>query len=237
MENIWHFDEVNLYKILCPYKLKSYAKVHYQNYNKGDIIYFQEEIAQKVYLVSKGKVKIVSYNENGEEIVKAILSKGEIFGEKALLGEGKREEFALSIVDNTALCPMNIDNMYELMRNNKRFSLRIYKIIGLRMKRLERRLERLLFKDVKTRIVEFIQDLVEESGATTTQEFVLEHPYTHKDIADLVGSRRETISAILNKLKTEGILDYKRSHFRIIDYKRLKDMSSADKTTNPKNSV
>ena len=228
MENIWHFDEVNLYKILCPYKIKDYAKVHYQNYNKGDIIYFQEEIAQKVYLVNKGKVKIVSYNEAGEEIVKAILSKGEIFGEKALLGEEKREEFAVSISDNTALCPMNIDNMYELMRKNKRFSLRIYKIIGMRMKRLERRLERLLFKDVKARIIEFIKDLIEESGAAVDgSEFAIEHPYTHKDMADLIGSRRETISAILNKLKEEGILDYKRNYFRIIDYQRLKELSDS----------
>ena len=81
MKSIWFFEDVNLFKILCPHKFKQYKKTHdFSAYRKSDYIYFQEDASNKIYLIEKGKVKIGYYNENGDEIVKAILSKGELFG-------------------------------------------------------------------------------------------------------------------------------------------------------------
>ena len=92
MQSIWFFDDVNLFKVLCPHKFKAYKNDHdFDAYKKKDYIYFEEDSANKVYLIEKGKVKIGYYNDNGDEIVKAILSKGELFGEKAILGEHVRD--------------------------------------------------------------------------------------------------------------------------------------------------
>ena len=158
--SLWYFDDVNLFKILCPHKYPAYKKDHQLNlYKKRDYIYFAEDHANKIYLIDSGKVKIGYYTEEGEEVVKAILTKGEIFGEKAILGIDKRNEFAQSIDNNTSICPVSKDTMYGLMRDNVSVSFKIYKFIGLRMKRLERRLELLLFKDVRTRLLEFLNEL------------------------------------------------------------------------------
>ena len=98
MSSIWFFEDVNLFKVLCPHKFKAYKNSHSFNaYKKKDYIYFEEDAANKIYLIEKGKVKIGYYNEDGEEVVKAILTKGELFGEKAILGELKRDEFAQSL--------------------------------------------------------------------------------------------------------------------------------------------
>ena len=61
------------------------------------------------------------------EIVKAILSKGEIFGELALTGEGKREDFAMAMDDETRVCPMTIEDMQNLMKDNQVLSFKILK--------------------------------------------------------------------------------------------------------------
>ena len=149
MECIWFFEDVNLFSVLCPHKFKAYKKQHdFNSYKKNDYIYFEEDQSNKVYLIEKGKVKIGCYSENGEEIVKAILSKGELFGEKAILGETKRDEFAQSMDNNTSICPVGVDTMHSLIRDNQNFSFKIYKFIGLRLKKLERRLQLLLFKDM-----------------------------------------------------------------------------------------
>ena len=221
MSGIWYFENVNLYKVLCPHKLKRYEKNHFERYGKGDFIYFKEDLSRNIYLVSEGKVKLMYYTEDGNEIVKSLLTKGEIFGEMALLGEERRSDFALSVSEPTVLCPLSVDTMYELMRKNKRFSLIIHKIIGLRIKRLERRLEQLFFKDVKTRLAEFLYELAEEKGQQMDTHIEINHFYTHKDIADLIGSRRETVTTLLNELKEEGLIEYKRNKFSILNAEKL----------------
>jgi len=218
MNSIWFFEEVNLFSILCPHKFRAYKKDHdFDAYRKEDYIYFEEDSSNKVYLIEKGKVKIGYYNEDGGEVVKAILTRGELFGEKAILGETKRDEFAQSLDNNTSICPVGVDTMLDLMRNNKTFSFKIYKIIGFRLKRLERRLQILLFKDTKTRILEFLDELCTEYGydCEKTGDKVIKHPYTQKDIASLIGTSRPTLNIILNDFKEVGVLDFNRKEIRI----------------------
>ena len=218
MKSLWFFDDVNLFKVLCPHKFKAYKKDHnFDAYKKKDYIYFEEDTSNKVYLIEKGKVKIGYYNEDGVEVVKAILSRGELFGEKAILGEIKRDEFAQSIDNETSICPIGVQTMHDLMRNNQTFSFKVYKFIGFKFQKLERRLQLLLFKDTKTRLVEFLNELCVEYGydCEKTGDHVIKHPYTQKDIASLIGTSRPTLNILLNELKKEKILDFGRKKIRI----------------------
>ena len=163
-------------------------------------------------------MKIGYYTEDGKEIIKAILTRGEIFGEKAILGIDKRNEFAQSIDNATSICPVSRDAMYELMRDNVSVSFKIYKFIGLRIKKLERRLELLLFKDTKTRLIEFLNELCEDYGydCEKTGDKVILHPYTQKDIATLIGTSRPTLNTLLNELKEESIISFNRKEIRLL---------------------
>ena len=222
MKSIWFFEDVNLFKILCPHKFKQYKKTHaFSAYKKSDYIYFEQDASNKVYLIEKGKVKIGYYNENGNEIVKAILSKGELFGEKAILGERKRDEFAQSVDNSTSICPVGVDTMHNLMRDNQNFSFRIYKFIGFKLQKLERRLQLLLFKDAKTRLNEFLDELCTDYGydCPETGDHIINHPYTQKDIASLIGISRPTLNLLMNELKEDNQLDFQRKQIRI--YKKI----------------
>ena len=212
MSSIWFFEDVNLFNMLCPHKFKAYKKDHdFNKYKKQDYIYFEEDHANKVYLIEKGKVKIGYYTEDGNEITKTILSRGELFGEKAILGEEKRNEFAQSIDNATSICTIDVDTMHALMRDNKPFSFKIYKLIGFRIKRLERRLEIILFKDAKTRLIEFLDDLASDYGKEIEDSKILiEHPFTQKELACLIGVSRPTLNVLMNQLKEEKHIDFKR---------------------------
>lgn len=217
MENqsLWYFDNIDLYKVLCPPKLKSYSETHYANFGQGDLIYLEKDSAKQIYLVKRGKVKIATYDEDGNEIVKAILTKGKLFGEMVFLGEEKRQDFAISLTNKTSLCPMNIDKMHLLMRDNKLFSTYIYKIIGLKVRKIEKRLEMVLFKDATTRVKEFINELAFEFGQREDASIMIKHPYTQNDIAALIGLRRETVNNLLQQFKEKKRLDYGRYQINI----------------------
>lgn len=219
MSKLWYLEDVNLFKILCPHRYSEFKQDHiFNSYKKRDYIYFEEDIANKIYLIDKGKVKIGYYTEEGEEIIKAILTKGEIFGEKAILGEDKRNEFAQSIDNATIICPISKDAMYDLMRKNISVSFKIYKFIGLRIKKLERRLQLLLFKDTKTRLLEFLQELCEDYGQECSKngDYIIRHPYTQKDIATLIGTSRPTLNTLMNELKHHNIIDFNRKEIRLL---------------------
>lgn len=217
MNSIWFFEDTNLFSVLCPHKFKAYKKDHdFDSYNKSDYIYFEQDRSNKVYLIEKGKVKIGYYNEGGEEVVKSILTRGELFGEKAILGEEQREEFAQAIDNQTSICPIGVETMHSLMRDNQTFSFKIYKFIGFRFKKLERRLQLLLFKDSKTRLVEFLDELCSEYGydCPETGDKVVKHPYTQKDIASLIGTSRPTLNILMNELKADNLIDFNRKEIR-----------------------
>ena len=218
MDTIWFFEDVNLFNMLCPHKFKAYKEQHDFNlYKKQDYIYFEEDQSNKVFLIENGKVKIGYYTEEGEEVIKAILKKGELFGEKAILGEVKRDEFAMAIDNQTSICPVAVETMHELMRDNRSFSFRVYKLIGFRIKKLERRLELVMFKDARTRVEEFLKELAKDYGycCPKTGETVVKHPYTQKEIASLIGTSRPTFNTIMNQFKEENKIDFHRNEIRL----------------------
>jgi CRP-like cAMP-binding protein len=110
--------------------------------------------------------------------------------------------------------------MKKLMRDNQRFESSIYKFIGLRLKKIERRLELLIDKDVETRIMSFIYDLYEDTNSPTVSNHL-----SHSDIAKLLGTSRESVTKMFNRLKKEGIIDYTRNEITIHQPERLCEMS------------
>ena len=111
--------------------------------------------------------------------------------------------------------------MHDLMRDNQNFSFRIYKFIGFKLQKLERRLQLLLFKDAKTRLNEFLDELCVDYGynCSETGDHIINHPYTQKDIASLIGISRPTLNLLMNELKENNLLDFQRKQIRI--YKKI----------------
>ncbi len=210
MKEKWYLECVNLFKIICPHQYKDYKNTHeFNKYKKKDYIYFDDDASQTLYLINSGKVKLGYHTNEGKEVIKAILSKGEVFGEKAFLGEIKRTEFAQSLDNNTEICPIPITTLQNMMKNNTSFSLSFYKFIGFKIKKLERRLEILLFKDVRERTIEFIKELRNEFGTTlVTGDILIKHPYSQKEIACLIGASRPSLNIVLNNLREENILSF-----------------------------
>ena len=224
MEKYWVLSNINLYRILCPPKLKSYNKRLGKPYEKEAPIYLEDNVDENIYLVSSGKVKLVNYDQSGKEIVRQIITKGGLFGENVLLGEPRRQEFAISCENNTSVCSMNLDTMQELMRNNNRFSTAIYKLIGLKIKKIERRIELLVGKNVTSRVASYIYDCHKEQDSLKIQ-----NELSQKNIASLLATSRESVAKVFSKLKEEGIIDYTRKSIIIKNVDKLKNRGRLEK--------
>jgi CRP/FNR family transcriptional regulator, cyclic AMP receptor protein len=219
---LWYFESVNLFKILCPHKVKAMGSNHeFVKFTKDKFIYIEDDLCTHVYLIVDGRVKLGHYLDDGREVVSAILTGGEIFGELALAGEEKRRDFAQAMTETT-VCPLTIDELKELMVTNRDLSFKILKLVGLRLMKLERKLELLVFKDARTRIIEFLKDAASWKGTKVGFETMIKTKLTHQDIASLTGTSRQTVTTILNDLKDQNLINFDRRKILIRDLENLK---------------
>ena len=220
--SLWFIENVNLFNVFCPKKSASSDSYKPKAYKKGEFIYFPNDASDTIYFIHQGKVKIGSYSDDGKEILKALLTPGELFGEMALIGEDKRNDFAQAVENDTQLCAMSISEMESILLDNKDLSIKLTKIIGLRLRKIERRLESLVFKDARTRIVDFIKEMGEERGQKVGFETLIRNPLTHQDMANLTGTSRQTVTTVLNELKEKNVINFDRRRILVRDMELLK---------------
>ncbi len=220
--NLWYFEDTDLFEVLCPKKTPHLEEKHVPGvYKKDDFIYFQDQSSENIYMVSNGRVKIGTYGADGKEIVKAILTRGEVFGELALAGEEKRQDFAQAMDNDTRVCSMTINDLQNLMIDNQELSLKILKIVGFRLRKMERKIESLVFKDARTRIVDFLKEMAEEKGQKVGFEMMIKNHLTHKDIASLTGTSRQTVTTVMNELREKNLINFDRRRILIRDLDKL----------------
>jgi CRP/FNR family cyclic AMP-dependent transcriptional regulator len=221
-QSFWYLENVDVTGIFCPKKIGrgDMEKHVHRTYKRGEYIYLPEEHADRIFFLTEGRVKIGTYGETGKEITKAILSKGEVFGELSLVGEEKRRDFAYAM-EETQLCVVTVDEMKSLMREHNGLSLFLMKIMGSRMLDMENRLESLVFKDSRTRIIEFLHDLGQKKGQRVGYETLVRKFMTHQEIANLTATSRQTVTTVLNELRNKNVLTFNRRRLLIRDMDQL----------------
>lgn len=221
-QQLWYLEGVDLFGKLCPIKSKDNTSISEpRQFKSSDIIYFQDSEAKYLHVIVQGRVKIGTYLKDGKEVTKAILGEGEVFGEMALAGEDTRKEYAEAMDNNTLICMLSLDEIKELMMHEKDLSLRIMKWMGLRLRKLERKIELLAFRDARTRIIEFLKDAAAWKGKAIGHEVLIRTKLTHSDIAKLTATSRQTVSEVLNQLKAEDQIYMERGKILIRDVKNL----------------
>lgn len=220
-QSFWFLENIDVTGIFCPQKLAmGQENLPHRKFSKGEYLYMPDEMSDKIFFLYEGRVKIGTYGESGKEITKAILGKGEVFGELAIIGEDKRRDFAVAMEDSTA-CIVSKDEMNDLMRDHSGLNLFLMRIMGSRMLEMEQRLESLVFKDSRTRIIEFLKNLAHKKGQRVGYEMLVRKFMTHQEIANLTATSRQTVTTVLNELRSKNILTFNRRRLLIRDMDNL----------------
>lgn len=221
-KSLWFLENLDISGIFCPKKMgAAHDSQTHKQFKKGEYIYLPEENADKIYFVTEGRVKIGNYGDSGKEITKAILNPGEVFGELSLIGQTERRDFAYAM-EKTTCCVLTVDEMKNLMRNHGGLNLFLMKIMGSRVLQMEQRLESLVFKDSRTRIVEFILEMAEKNGQRVGYELVVRKFITHQEIANITATSRQTVTTVLNDLRNKNLLTFDRRRLLIRDLEALR---------------
>src|SRR4249920_941677 len=221
------------YDLFCNLSDEEYKELNIEHrfleVPKGEYIYFEAYDHNKIYFLKEGYIKIGYIDEEGNEKVKEIIQQGELFGQFTLERSNLNGEFAQAYKDKVSLCAFTIEDFEKMLKKRPDLALRYSKQVGAKLRTIENRLLNLLNKDVKTRLIHFFWQLVENKlGETMPEGFCIPNYLKHEDIANLIGSSRQTVTTLINELETDGILSYNRQQICYLNVKNLQKRLSVN---------
>ena len=218
----WYLRDHKLFRTLSFSQIKQLCIITgFKKANKGEIIYFSSSDVPRIFLLKKGNIKIVAVDENGNEIIKDIIQKGDLFGELTLETDDEANEYAKVLSDDVAICSFLMSDFEDLLLRNPSLALSYTKFVGLKMKRVKNSYSNLISKDAKTRLFQFLKDWAEKEGKRVDNKVVIENYLTQNDIAQIICTSRQTATQLLNEMETNGTLIYNRKEIIISDISKL----------------
>jgi CRP-like cAMP-binding protein len=221
---LWYLKNINVLEGLPEHKLKALAaRTSMSRLRKSGVIYFPETQSKNIYFLKSGHVKIVRLSPEGREAILDIVGPGEIFGELALTDEPEEEYVEIAeALDEVLICAMSKDDFTEFLKKNPDLNLRMLKLIGLKLRRVESKVEDLIFKNVRERIITFLLRFAEAFGKIKDRQITVPKFLSQDEIAHLTGASRQTVAMILNDLRQEELIDFTTKSLTILQPERLR---------------
>jgi len=193
----------------------------------GEYIYFPHQNRNKLYFTKDGFIKLGYIDEQGNEIIKEIIQKGEVFGQLTLEKNNDEDEFAQAYKGHVSLCAFTMEDFVRLLQRKPEMAIAFSFHLGNKLKKVETRLLNILNKDVKSRLVQLLLQLATDNKSIVDNKAVIEKFLTHDDIAKLIGSSRQTVTTTLNQFEKQELITISKKDIRINDVGLLKKITEA----------
>lgn len=186
--------------------------------NSGKIFFMPDERGEVLFLLKKGRVQLYRLSPNGKKLIVATLGPGAIFGEMSLVGQGMYRTFA-EAVDECMVCVMSRADVAYLIREKPQVAFRFVEALGERLTETERRLEDFAFKSVPARLAGLLLTLAAEQRGLVVTGF------THQELAEMLGTYRETVTQALSDFKAQGLVQIRRKQIVLVDKVALRRLA------------
>jgi CRP/FNR family transcriptional regulator len=179
---------------------------------RGMAIYTYEDAATHLYLVLKGRVKILRASPEGQQKIISIRYPGEVFGELALAGnavEARRSDEALAL-DTTRVALLRTSDFWHAIKNDPLAMQSALQHLAARLSEAQRQISTLVFENNQRRLAQALLELSFAARRTGEDSVRL----THEELAELIGSTREVVTGMMLEFRQRGLIDYKRGEVR-----------------------
>ncbi|MBI1804869.1 MAG: Crp/Fnr family transcriptional regulator [Ignavibacteriae bacterium] len=221
----WYLKNINIFDGMDDSQMKMVEKMTTMSQmGKHHPIYFPEQSSNNIYFLKEGHVKLSRLHEDGREMILDILGPGELFGELSVVEQGGRKEIAETL-DDALVCSMSKEDFENMVMNNPLLNLQLTKWMGLRLRRFEEKMSDLAFKDVTKRIISFLVRYADDFGKIRGGTVHISSFLSHQEIAYLTAASRQTVTTVLNELKSKELIDFTRKSLTIHNFKELQALA------------
>ncbi len=227
METPWFVPPSDFLGRLPPPTRESLSRLgHRVAYRKGDSVFQPGSPGDNVYILTGGRIKIFALSPAGRAVILWFCFPGEIFGLAEMARAGRREVASEACADSEALV-IPQQKFKEFLKRDGEAAMLVVDLLSCRLRGLADMLLNLTSDDVTTRLVKLLIRLSARYGKSISQaETLLDISLTHQEIADMIGTTRQSVSTVLNALKRQGLLSVKKHCIHIQNGKLLEDLAT-----------
>ncbi|NPV90918.1 MAG: Crp/Fnr family transcriptional regulator [Firmicutes bacterium] len=190
-----------------------------KRFPRHHVVFMENDVADGLYIVKAGSVKVFRSTEEGKEKILAIFSEGEVFGEMSLLDGGVRSA-TVQTLEETHLIQIKRNDFINLITQNPEVSARIITTLSHRLRKSNEQIEMMAFWDVRSRIIKVLYDLAQEHGVVTENGIKIRLRLTHQDLANMAATSRETVTRVLQELHDMGVFNMFDKYIMLSDIKQ-----------------
>ena len=200
---LWYLKKVPLFDKLSEERLTTLASaVTLQEIRRRRVIFLPGDPGVSLFVVNGGRIKISRVTRDGKELTLAYRGPGEVFGELCLVDGGPREEMA-EAMENALVTEIPRAEFEALLDSEVSIGATFSRVLCQRRRELESKMEDLVFKDVNAKLAELLIKLSNDYGVDDSRGTLLAVKITHQEMANLIGSTRETVSLTLSQFKRQ----------------------------------
>ena len=218
MNSAEYLRSVSIFSDLSDVELASISKkMTPYSYSKAEFIVMEEMEGQQCYFITHGSVKITRSSKEGREVILAILTAGEFFGEMSLL-DGETRSANVLTLEETKVLALNRNDFMATLEEYPRVSIQLLKELTIRLRKSDLQIASLTLSDAEKRIGLCILRLAGEQGTIRQGHVkIKKFPFQH-DIANMAGTSRETVSRTLVLFEQNGLIQREGRQLTIVDY-------------------
>lgn len=203
-------EQAPLFSVLHPRDLSFVAqKLHTVGYHKGEAIFREGEPAERMFVLDSGKVKLSIASTTGHELLIAILGRGSIFGELAVIDRGPRAMSARAMEDSHAFT-LDVDVFWTMLENRPALTRRLLELMARRLRRADQTSQDLIFFDAPTRLARRLLELAEDHSEPTGSGDALQITVkvTQDEVAQMIGVTRASANRLIGSFSGRGWIDW-----------------------------
>ena len=178
---------------------------------RGRIFYSPEDRSEALFMLKKGRVRIYKVAPDGWEFTLAVVEAGTMFGEMALTAQRMWEGYA-EAMEPSDICILKNTDLERIVRGNPEVGIRMIRVLSERLRSCETRLEDVTLKNVPARLASLILQLAASEGIMTPEGPRIPIHYTHRQLAMMIGSSRETVTRAFTKLQKAGAVELRNRY-------------------------
>lgn len=194
---------------------------------QGEVFHTPEDRCERLFMLKKGRVQVYEEDPEGNEHTLSIVGGGTMLGEMALTGQCLEGMYARALLPSV-ICALTRQDLERLILRNPEVGLRLVRLLGERLRACEERLKEQSRKEVPARLASQILRLVESEGVVTREGYKVPTPYTHEQLATMIGSKRVPVTRAFRKLKQEGAVEPRGRRIHVVDLEALKRVAEAN---------
>ena len=187
---------------------------------RGRVLFTEGEPGDRLYVIESGLIKIGRQARDGRESLLTLLGPGEMFGELSLFDPGPRTGTATAA--GSAVCfELRHEEIRSRVGSHPAVAMQLLGVLARRLRRTNESMTDLVFTDVPGRVAKAVLDLARRFGTRVGDHVEVVHGLTQEELAQLVGSSRETVNKALVDFESRGWIARKTKAITVLSPERL----------------